>query len=187
MGRQLRAALIALRAAAGIRGRGVALWAPWVLTGCATVSAPASIDAFSTDGCSMFPDRSPTLQVDWCDCCVAHDLAYWRGGSEDERLQADLDLKRCVAQRTGNAGLAQTMFAGVRAGGSPYVQTPFRWGYGWSFGRGYQELTPAEAEDARAKEDAYRAAHPGMPCPSMGDGLDHRPVSGNAARARCGP
>jgi hypothetical protein len=36
------------------------------------------------------------------------------------------------------------MLQGVRAGGSPSLRTPFRWGYGWPFGRGYQALTKEE-------------------------------------------
>jgi hypothetical protein len=36
------------------------------------------------------------------------------------------------------------MFAGVRVGGSPYFPTPFRWGYGWSYPRGYGALSEQE-------------------------------------------
>jgi hypothetical protein len=37
----------------------------------------------------------------------------------------------------------------VRIGGSPYLNTPFRWGYGWPFGRGYKALTAAEMEQVK--------------------------------------
>lgn len=36
------------------------------------------------------------------------------------------------------------MKAGVRIGGSPYFPTPFRWGYGWAYSRGYAPLTELE-------------------------------------------
>jgi hypothetical protein len=32
----------------------------------------------------------------------------------------------------------------VRVGGSPYWPTKFRWGYGWSWPRGYKEVTKEE-------------------------------------------
>ena len=28
----------------------------------------------------------------WCRCCVAHDLVCWRGGTAEERLEADQAL-----------------------------------------------------------------------------------------------
>ena len=167
--------------AARLRGQLLALVAPLVLAGCASVAAPTSIAPFSTDGCSLFPDRSPAMPADWCDCCLAHDLAYWRGGPEEARLQADLALKTCVEQRTGNPGLAQTMFLGVRAGGGPQVRTPFRWGYGWPYGRGYRGLTQAEAADVSAQEEAYRATNPSLQCQGGGQG------AGGVAPVRCSP
>jgi hypothetical protein len=36
------------------------------------------------------------------------------------------------------------MYRGVRAGGTPYLPTPYRWGYGWRYLRGYKALTEAE-------------------------------------------
>ena len=121
------------------------------------------------------------MPADWCDCCLAHDLAYWRGGPEEARLQADLALKTCVEQRTGNPGLAQTMFLGVRAGGGPLVRTPFRWGYGWPHGRGYRGLAQAEAADVSAQEDAYRATNPSLQCQGGGRG------AGGVGPVRCSP
>src|SRR5262245_42851965 len=46
--------------------------------------------AFTTDGCSVWPDGS------WRECCLVHDVAYWCGGPE-ERVRADQDLRSCVA------------------------------------------------------------------------------------------
>ena len=99
---------------------------------------------FSTDGCSLFPDRCPFGKADWCSCCLVHDLAYWRGGSADERRAADRALRACVLKSTGSSALATLMYAGVRVGGSPYVYTPFRWGFGWPYGRPYGPLSASE-------------------------------------------
>lgn len=78
---------------------------------------------FTTDGCSMWPDAA------WVDCCVAHDIVYWCGGSSADRCRADRELRECVSRQS--AWTATLMYAGVRAGGGPYQPFPWRWGYGW--------------------------------------------------------
>lgn len=98
---------------------------------------------FTSDGCSLFPDGTHTQQALWHDCCTAHDVAYWMGGSQRQRQQADQALSACVAQ-VGAPNIARLMLAGVRVGGSPYLPTRFRWGYGWPFLRGYAPLTDTE-------------------------------------------
>lgn len=125
-----------------------------------------AIREFTTDGCSRFPDHSLISNDDWCDCCVAHDLAYWRGGTADERLAADETLRTCVESNTQNRALADLMFAGVRAGGGPYFYTSYRWGYGWKYGRNYQPLSPAEQTAADAAQAEYLSTNPGLSCPA---------------------
>jgi len=131
----------------------------------ATPLAPA-LAPFTTDGCSMFPDHSPSGKTDWCVCCVAHDLAYWRGGSADERARADAELESCVRTASGDATLAKTMLAGVRVGGNPYFPTSYRWGYGWPYGRGYAPLAPDEADQAARLRTRYLSEHPVLACPA---------------------
>jgi hypothetical protein len=97
---------------------------------------------------------------------VAHDLAYWRGGTAEERLRADEELRACVAQKTGNPGLANLMFVGVRAGGGPELATSYRWGYGWPPGRGYQALSPSELAAATQLQPQAIASSPALSCPS---------------------
>lgn len=132
-----------------------------ILAGCSTTPTLAP---FSTDGCSLFPDHAPIGKADWCACCLAHDLAYWRGGTEDERLEADRALEACVTAATGSRALAQTMYAGVRTGGVPYFLTSYRWGYGWPYGRMYRSLSTEEAEQADALRARYVAANPSLVC-----------------------
>jgi len=127
-------------------------------------AAKGQLRPFSTDGCSLFPDRSLISKKDWCRCCVDHDLAYWRGGTAQARSNADKELGACVLRVTGNKALAELMYVGVRAGGGPHFYTPYRWGYGWPFGRPYRELTPEEEAMASTLEREYRAANPVLAC-----------------------
>ena len=109
----------------------------------------AELAPFTTDGCSMFPDGSGKDKELWLSCCEDHDLSYWRGGSEVQRRVADESLEQCVTAK-GFPKLAALMFVGVLVGGSPFLPTPFRWGYGWPYLRGYKALSnKEEAEVAR--------------------------------------
>lgn len=113
-------------------------------------SGDSELKPFTSDGCSLFPDRSLISSTDWCDCCFVHDIAYWKGGTADEREAADRALERCVAERTGDDAFAGLMYEGVKFGGSPYFYNWYRWGYGWSYDRKYQALTTAEQNLADA-------------------------------------
>jgi hypothetical protein len=123
-----------------------------------------TLSDFRSDGCSLFPDRSELSRQDWCECCFKHDLIYWRGGTEEERLQADSQLRECVIEKTGNTGLADLMFEGVRLGGSPYFYNWYRWGYGWSYDRKYKELSESEKELVQSKLNEYYESQPVSPC-----------------------
>ncbi len=116
-----------------------------LITSC---TAETGLTPFASDGCSLFPDNSLINADDWCSCCFEHDLAYWRGGTSQERASADKTLEECVFEKTRNRPLAKLMFEGVRFGGSPYFYNWYRWGYGWNFDRKYQALTPEENKTA---------------------------------------
>ena len=130
----------------------------FVISSCTSAAAP-ELQPFTSDGCSLFPDADLITGDDWCSCCFEHDIAYWRGGTEAERLAADQELQRCVTEKTGNALLGRLMFEGVQAGGSPYFYNWYRWGYGWGYERKYQALTTAENERARVLLDEYRSTN----------------------------
>ena len=121
---------------------------------------------FTSDGCSLFPDRSLINSDDWCDCCLEHDIAYWQGGTKAQRLEADRKLRDCVLRKTDNPVLADAMYQGVRLGGSPYFYNWYRWGYGWSYERKYQALTLKEQRMASDKLYNYfkQAGSSGSPC-----------------------
>ena len=122
------------------------------------------ISDFTSDGCSLFPDSSIILESDWCECCFEHDIAYWQGGTKEERLKADEVLRDCVKEKTGDENLANVIFKGVRFGGSPYFYNWYRWGYGWSYDRKYKKLTAEEKKQVEMKLKKYFAINPAHPC-----------------------
>ena len=95
-----------------------------------------TIYPFTTDGCSVVPDGVWGDDA-WRECCVLHDVQYWCGGSSGDRLQADIQLEQCVAKK-GYPFTGKIMYVGVRVGGHPIWPVPWRWGYGWSWYRGYE-------------------------------------------------
>ena len=97
---------------------------------------------FKTDGCSLFPDGN------YRDCCVAHDIDYYKGGKG--RRASDKRLYRCVKKKKGwqNKFIAPMMFLGVRIGGISFLPTPFRWG----FGKKRMKKLKRRAEEEKAKE-----------------------------------
>ena len=101
---------------------------------------------FTSDGCSLFPDGTVTQKNLWQKCCEKHDFYYWKGGTYQDRIDADVELKECVAE-TGLSDLSKLMYLGVRVGGSAYIPSSFRWGYGWSYPRIYKPLTALEQEN----------------------------------------
>jgi hypothetical protein len=114
------------------------------------------IRPFVTDGCTGFLEGPEARPNQWHHCCVAHDLKYWAGGSHAEKRAADRELHRCVAQTGidigrpyGAAIIADLMFAGVKVGGSAYLPTPWRWGFGWEAIRGYSPLSAREYEEVQ--------------------------------------
>ena len=130
--------------------RTLTLLTAFTLGGCVSTQV---LRGFSTDGCSLFADGDADDPLRWCECCVQHDEAYWRGGSAGQRKHADTVFRDCVVARSGRTTLAALMYRGVRLGGTPWLPTGFRWGYGWGYGRGYAPLT---ADDQRLVDEKQR-------------------------------
>lgn len=107
------------------------------------------LQPFTSDGCSSFPDGTFKQKELWLSCCKKHDFDYWKGGTYEERVISDNNLKQCVSE-VGEPEVALLMLAGVRVGGTPYLPTSFRWGYGWSYPKGYSELTTNELKQVDA-------------------------------------
>jgi tyrosine-protein phosphatase SIW14 len=150
------------------------------LTGKSASAETAGLGSFSTDGCSLFPDGEIRDRTKWCDCCLSHDIAYWQGGTEADRVKADETLRDCVLARTNDKVLAETMYLGVRAGGHPAFLTWYRWGYGWPYGRGYSPLSDVEKAQVRQLLEEYARKHPSGYC----EGQDLKTSSSAAAQRR---
>ena len=114
----------------------------------ANQATTSPLKPFTTDGCSLWLDGTPESPNLWRHCCVAHDLAYWKGGSKAERKKADDEIKACVKTAQG-PGMAKYMYSNVRWGGSPYWMNHYRWGYGWSYWDG---MTPRGYKKPSAEE-----------------------------------
>lgn len=103
------------------------------------------IEPFSTDGCSVSPEGTPSDKSAWVHCCITHDIAYWVGGKSSERLKADKDLQACITEE-GFSTIGTLYYIAVRKGGSPWGYAPWRWGYGWPYNHGYRNLNEAQRE-----------------------------------------
>jgi hypothetical protein len=107
-----------------------------------------TLQPFSTDGCTDFPDgtfENPNL---WLECCMHHDLLYWAGGTHKQKLAADEFLFQCISKKS-NPLLGAFMFVGVTIGGTPFIKDSARWGYGWPEIRGYAPLSEDEREQVQ--------------------------------------
>lgn len=101
---------------------------------------------FTSDGCTFFPDVWDG--ADLRPICVEHDYAYWIGGTEEERLAADINMHNRIITEHDLHLIASIMFRGVRFGGGrhwPLSPMPkqHHWGYGWpkaKYGRAYGEV-----------------------------------------------
>jgi hypothetical protein len=85
-------------------------------------------EEFTTDGCSIFPNS--LWGKDLTSICIEHDMKYWVGGSKEERMDADLELKNQINGEIKYVG--DLMYWGTRVGGYAMLPTPWRWGYGFA-------------------------------------------------------
>jgi len=121
------------------------------------ISAQANeLKPFTTDGCSLWMDGPPLYPNLWRHCCVAHDLAYWQGGSKAQRLAADDAIQACILEAAESKGMSNYMHGMIRWGGSPYWMNTYRWGYGWNYWEGFLKprgyKTPTAEEQIKINE-----------------------------------
>ena len=94
---------------------------------------------FTSDGCTFFPDTIRGISL--LPPCVEHDYAYYLGGSKEDRLKADKQLRKRVKE-LGMPKVAATMYYAVRFFGGRFWPRKKFWGYEWSktdYGYGYGE------------------------------------------------
>lgn len=100
---------------------------------------------FTSDGCSSSPDKLPFMNIlsNYVSCCVDHDVAYWMGGTRQQKTAADDELEKCIAKKDLLKTSKVYKFFVQKFGGPDSSQT-YRWGYGWNYRRPYRELSSDE-------------------------------------------
>lgn len=108
---------------------------------------------FFSDGCSLSPNSF--FKVNFAQCCVEHDLAYWIGGTKEQKDLADNQFKMCLQHKLNKdyngviqTSVSETYFLGVQIGGVNFLPNSFRWGYGWNVIRPHGPLTDEEVGQA---------------------------------------
>lgn len=110
------------------------------------------LQPFTTDGCSKFSNGIAYPKEDkWGLCCVQHDISYWKGGTSDDRFQADQRLQNCIIE-VGEPNIARLVYWGVRASGTEGSSTNRQWGYGWVLNRGYAPFSVQEKTQVETLE-----------------------------------
>ena len=89
---------------------------------------------FYFDGCTLFPDKIGS--VSFLSACLQHDIAYWYGGSSEDRKQADLVFKQDIKD-LGMVGsvFSLPMYLAVRIFGDTWLMKQFgaNWGFGYNW------------------------------------------------------
>jgi len=86
---------------------------------------------FVYDGCTLFPNTLPGLDLK--EACFGHDVAYYHGGSKEERKAADKRLKEeASAQGLFGQIMQYPVYIGVRIFGDSFLTKLFNahWGFG---------------------------------------------------------
>ncbi len=106
---------------------------------------------FVSDGCPRLAKMISYPREDhWQLCCVEHDKSYWKGGSLEDKQQADSAFHSCVSER-GSPDAARLMYYSLRS-----VQKSSQvkdWGYGWIIPHNTSAHTPEEIAEIKKHED----------------------------------
>lgn len=86
-----------------------------------------ALEPFATDGCSHWPDTF--WGIDYTDCCLGHDIAYWQGGCLELKDKADRELYERIKSKAG-VFWGWIMWFGVSQFGIGAIGTRARWGSG---------------------------------------------------------
>lgn len=68
----------------------------------------------------------------WQRDCIYHDKAYWKGGTKEDKKNADLCLGLAVFEM-GYPWWAFLMYLIITVFGSGYLPFPWRWGFGENY------------------------------------------------------
>lgn len=108
----------------------------WWIVNWSFYDSPAQQEVYISKSCGFFAgDVSDQV----AGCCNDREKAYFDGGTYDLKLDVDAAFKQCVNQAPDNLTfLSRATFFLRPHFGFPFVHTPWRWGNGWPFGRGYR-------------------------------------------------
>lgn len=90
-------------------------------------------EPFHGDGCTLFPDHLPFH--DFEEACLAHDIGYWAGGSEERQAAVNQQFKENLrASGPWGSFFGTIMYIGVVYFGDNGISriVDSHWGYGWS-------------------------------------------------------
>ena len=109
-------------------------------------ASASELRPFNTDGCTLAPEGTWRDKDKWKQCCVAHDLRLWGGGTKSERKDADLKLRSCMEEKAGPI-IANIFWLAVKAGSySPFKLANKEWGNAWYSNSGYRSLSHDEID-----------------------------------------
>jgi hypothetical protein len=99
-----------------------------------------SIDQVAYDGPRDCGIIATSLPQKVNDCCAQRAQQYWTGGDRSQRTQSDDAFAACIASGTEEdlALQARSFFFLRDMTATPYLHTPWRWGSGHDYGKGYQ-------------------------------------------------
>jgi hypothetical protein len=108
-----------------------------------TNSMAFGLAEFETDYCTFFPEGTMSQPRVWEDCCLQHDLVYWAGGTSKMQDISDVELGKCVTEKSSSF-FGRLMYRGVRIGHYSPIKSKTRWGHGWGDKRSFQALSTKE-------------------------------------------
>lgn len=111
----------------------------------------SQLSQFETDYCTNYREGTSSNPYLWKHCCLIHDMYFWAGGNKQNRYDADVELKTCIAN-TGARREAQLMYLAVRAGSYSPIKYPKRkWNHGWDDRGNYQSLSQQDIDKVESE------------------------------------
>jgi hypothetical protein len=104
------------------------------------LSFASSLKTFKTDYCTYFFNGTLSSPELWKDCCIAHDLDYWVGGTEVDQQKSDKRLQQCIADK-GVPWVGVIVYRGVRLGHHSPIKNKFHWAWGWEKKKHFEALS----------------------------------------------
>jgi hypothetical protein len=108
--------------------------------------ASAELARFISDGCT---ETQSKVSTEMSQCCVRHDMAYWVGGTLEDKHRADSTLIDCIRAHGASKLTAGVWELLLQQFGSS------RWGAKWTPKRGFKPLTAEEWREVYTLASAF--------------------------------